>query len=843
LLLRKKSRDASGWAFAESAWRDLQLGLRSLCHSPGFMAVALVSLALGIGANVAIFTFINALFLSPLPVVADSGGLVAVHYRTRGGAGYFDSMSYPGFEYVRAANHGFTDLFAYSTWTVTVRTGDGSEAATAELVSPNYFAVLGVRATVGRTFLPTEGLIPGADPVVVVAHDFWQQRLNADRSIVGRSLQVGDGAFTIVGIAPKGFQGLSLQWERPPAFWLLASMSGYAVPDLRDVMNQWGNHSFSVLGRMRRGLNLAQATADLAATTLRMQSDHPESGPVLAEDGVLTPVLVPATRSRFSPALVPDIVDFLKLLGATAALIFLIACFNVAGLVLARATRRRDELALQLSLGATPGRLIRQLLTENALLSFFGSVAGLLVARWCASGLSWFGQAFRTRLAIDSSIDFRVFGFAFAVASACILVLTALPARLASRASLTAVISGGVSSTAGTRRRGRAQQLLVVVQVALSVVLVVGASLFVRTLQNARAVDPTVRPQEVLLGEVNLRAAHYDEARGSRFYSQVLDRLRSLPGVSDAALVFVVPLGGRRGGTDIVIDRQKGTEPGKAVQVGFNVVTPGYFRTVGLPMVGGRDLAESDRANAGPVAVINEVMAQRMFAGRSPIGERFLLQWPPAKIVEVVGVVRDGRFRNYRSPMEPTVYVPLAQRYQPVMTLEVRTAANAGPMLPAIRRELAAIDKTVPLTRTRTVKAHFDAALARERLTASLLSVAGGLALLLAAVGLYGILSYMVAVRTRELGIRMALGAPPSRIVRVVLARLLVLVAIGLAAGTIGARILAPLGRRLLFGVEPTDPFSVVTAAVILIVTAALALWLPARRASRIDPVIALRCN
>jgi len=323
----------------------------------------------------------------------------------------------------------------------------------------------------------------------------------------------------------------------------------------------------------------------------------------------------------------------------------------------------------------------------------------------------------------------------------------------------------------------------------------------------------------------------------------VLERLRSLPGVSDAALVFVVPLGGRRGGTDIVIDRQKGTEPAKSVQVGFNVVTPGYFRTVGLPMVGGRDLAERDRVNTGPVAVINEVMAQRMFAGRSPIGERFLLQWPPAKIVEVVGVVRDGRFRSYRAQMEPTVYVPLAQRYQPAMNLEVRTAGNAGPMLPAIQRELAAVDKSVPLTRTRTVKAHFDAALARERLTASLLSAVSGLALLLAAVGLYGILSYMVALRTRELGIRMALGARPSQIVRVVLARLLALVTIGLAAGIIGARILAPLGRRLFFGVEPTDPFSFVTAAVALIITAAVAVWLPARRASKADPVIALRCD
>jgi len=836
--LREEARDASGWPFAESVWRDVRLGLRSLGHSPGFVVVALVSLALGIGVNVTIFSFINTLFLSPVPAVADSGSLVALHYRTRGGTGYFDDSSYPGFEYVRRTNRSFTDLVAYSTWNMTVRAGEGSEEVTAELVSPNYFAVLGVRPAAGRMFLPTEGLMAGADPVVVVAYDFWRQRLGGNRSIIGQSVQIGEGLFTVVGVAAPRFQGLSLEWEHPPAMWLLASMSSQAVPNLRDVTRQWGNHSFDVVGRLTR--TYAEATADLAAVVARMRSDHPESGPVFASDGVLAPVLLPATQSRFNPFARSDVLEFLELLGITAVLVFLIACFNVAGLVLARATRRQNELALQLSLGASRGRLIRQLFTENALLSLFGAAAGLLVARWSAAGLSWFGQAFRTNVAIDGTVDVRVLAFAVAVAAVCILILTALPARLASRASLTAVMTGG-TGIGGSRRRAPAQQVLVVVQVALSAILLVGASLFVRTLQNARAVDPTVRPQDVLLGQVNLKAAHYDEARGSMFYAQLLERLRSLPGVRDAAFVFVVPLGGRRGGTDIVVERPGETEPAKPVQVGLNVVTPGYFRTVGLPLIAGRNLADTDSAATSPVAVVSEVMVQRFFPGRSPIGERFLFPGPPATMVEVVGVVRDGRFRNYRAKMEPTVYLPLAQRYQPDMNLEVRAAGSALTLLPAVLREIAAIDKDVALTRIRTVKAHFDAALARERLTASLLSAVGVLALLLAAVGLYGILSYTVAQRTRELGIRVALGARPSGIIRVVLGRVLVLVTIGLAAGSVAALALAPLVRRLLFGVEPTDPISFVTAIGALVVTAAVAAWLPARRAARADPVVALR--
>ncbi len=841
MLLREEAREASGWPLLESVWRDVRLGVRALRRSPAFVFVALASLALGIGVNVAIFSFINALFLSPIPAVSDSDHLAAVNWRTRNGSVYA-SISYPDFEHIRTRNHTFTDALAFSTWDMTIRLGDGAETVSGEIVSPNYFGLAGMKPAAGRTFLPSEGGTAGADAIVVLSYDFWQRRFAGDPSIVGRSLQIGEGMFTVVGIAARGFQGLSLEWEQPPAIWGLASMYRELMPNFSDpdLLHNWGDEAFDLVGRLRRDATCEDARADLAGLMSRINAERPDRVAVLKDGayGARAPVVLPLLQSRFSPALRPDVFRFLELLGTTAVLIFLIACFNVAGLVLARATRRQKELALQLALGASRGRLVRQLLTENLLLSLIGAAAGLLVARWSAAGLSWFGQAFSASVAIDSSVDVRVLVFAVVVAAICALILTALPARLASRASLTPVITGGTAS-GGSRRHGQAQQVLVAVQVALSVVLLVGAGLFVRTLQNARAVDPTVRPQDVLLGQLNLKAAHYDETRGSQFYSQLIDRLRSLPGVRGAAFVFVVPLGGRRGGTNIVLEPE-GNEPPKPVQVGFNVVTPGYFNMIGLPLVAGRDLVETDRAISGRVAVINEVMAQRLFRGRPPIGQRFLREGRPP-LIEVVGVVRDGRFGNYRAKMEPTVYVPLAQRYQPQMNLEVRASGNPALVLPAVQREIAAIDTNVPLTRIRTIKAHFDRALAQERLIASLLGGLGALAVLLAAVGLYGTLSYAVAQRTREIGIRVALGARPGSIIRMVTARVAVLMIIGCVAGGTAAFVLAPLVRRLLFGVEPADPISFVTAIGALMAAAAVAAWFPARRAAKANPVVALR--
>jgi predicted permease len=827
-LVAEESRDASGWPVLESVCQDTRFALRSLRKSPAFVLVTLLSLALGIGVSVAVFSFVSALYLGSLDGVADPGRLVSIGYVARGGP---TGASYPDFEYVRARTRRLSDLLAYSAWTMTVWAGGGAETVTGELVSPNFFSVLGTKASAGRTFLASEGQRAGADAVAVVSYNFWQRRLSGDRGVVGRPLRIGGTLFTIIGVAPPGFRGLSLDGERPPSLWVPASMADQTVPDVGDLIHEWGNESFTLVGRLAPGASLAAATAELSRLAARVGRDHPEWTAFHRRGDVdRLPVVSSAAMARVSGPSGSDIGRFLGLLGAASGLIYLIACTNVASLVLARTSRRQKQFALQLSLGATRRRVFRQLLTENLLLALSGGVAGLAVARWSAAALAWSGQAFHTPVAVDSIVDLRVLIFAVAIAVACALGLTGLSARVAARTPL----------AAGDARRGvHAQQALVAAQVALSVVLLVGASLFLQTLRNARAVDPTANPQDVLVSQVDLAGTHCNPVGGRQIYARLLDRVRALPGVKDAALVMVVPLGGRRGGTDVMLDGEGVSGTRRPIQIGLNIVTSRYFSTVGLPVVAGRDLTETDRAEGPQVAVINETMATRLFRGRDPIGQRIRVEWDGDQTVVVVGVVRDGRFRTYRSAMEPTVYVPLAQHYQPQMNLEVRLTAGQTRAWLALQREAAAVDGNLALVDARTLSAHFDSALARERLVATLLGVLGLFALALAAVGVYGVVSYAVTRRTKELGIRVALGARPRALIRAVVGRMARLVAAGLAAGTVAALLLARLARGLLFGVEPTDPASFAATIAALAVVAVA--WLPAWRAARADPVAAVR--
>jgi predicted permease len=481
---------------------------------------------------------------------------------------------------------------------------------------------------------------------------------------------------------------------------------------------------------------------------------------------------------------------------------------------------------------------MRQLLTENLALAGLGGIAGLVVAAWTSRFLAGFHQAFRLPLDVDAGFDFRVLAFAAVVSVLAGIVLALIPARAASRCELATALKAD-TGTAGLRRL-RTTQILVIAQVSLSTVLLLGAGLFVSTLQNARSVDISVHPENVLLSSLDLASRDYDEARGSVLYARILESIRGLPGVRDAALVFVVPLGGRRGGTNVEVRPPGGGAPMPA-QVGFNVVTPGYFRTIGIPVVRGRDLNDADRRGSAAVAVINDEMARSLFAGSEPIGREFLLKWPPAGMVEVVGVVRDGRFRSYRTEPEPTVYVPLAQRYMPAMSLEVRTTGNPASLVGAIRTAVAALDKDLPLADFKTLKAHFEDALSQERLIASLLSGFGVLALGLAAIGIYGVLSNSVAQRTREIGVRLALGADRRAVQLSVVVNAMRPVGLGLAIGVATALVLTRLVKNLLFGLSPTDPYVIGGSAATLLLVALLASYMPARRAARVDPVTALR--
>jgi predicted permease len=823
------------WSLFQDLWQDIRFTFRSLRRIPGFTTVSVLSLALGIGINLSIASYINALFFRPIAGVPDSEQLVSIYRRTA--AERFSSSSYPEYEYCRDHNRAFTGMLAYLRVPMILRSSDQAEQVFGELTSGNYFSVLDLRPTLGRFYAADE-----SSPFAVLNHAFWLRRFGGDQEIIGRSLRIGNGIFTVIGVAPPGFRGVVVDWAEQPSLWIPLGHNRDAVPAFRgfDILRTWTMESYQVVARMRRDAAMREAEEEVAGFVARMRVDRPERFLAYSKDKAEShdaPLVAFRTiQTRFWPGHRSSLFSFLGLLGGVAILILLISCFNVANLVLARATNRRAEFAIRLSLGAGRGRLMRQLLTENLILAGLGSVAGLAVADWTSTFLAGYGRISNVPLAVDSRVDIRVLAIA-AILSMIVGVLLALfTARFASGGDLNTALKTG-TGTAGSSRL-RAGRTLVFAQVSVSMVLLVGAGLFARTLRNAQVEDVTLRSAQVLVASVDLGSAGYEENRGGIFYTQLLERVRAVPGVLDAAFVFVVPLGGRRGGTNIVLDGQS-----QPIQIGFNIITPGYFRTIGIPFVRGRDLADTDRAGGTAVAVINEEMARRLFPERDPLGSRFLLQWKPAAIVEIVGIVKDGKFRDYRSSPEPTVYVPLAQRYVMQMNIEVRTAGNPAKIAPFIQREAAILDKNMPLLGMTTLKAHFDNGLSQERLSASLLTGLGILALILVAIGVHGVLAYAVARRTREIGIRMALGAQPRSILWVVLGGMLLLVGTGLAAGILASLWLARFVEKLLYGISPLDPLVFCGMILVMFLVALLAALVPAMRASRVSPAFALRCE
>ncbi len=839
--LQEESRDMWGWRWLEDLLADLRYGLRTLRNSPGFSAAAILSLALGIGANTAVYSLIYETLFKPIPA-SKPAELVAVYHQSD--RGYLSSSSYPDYEFYRDHNDVFTGMLAYLRVPMVIRMGETTEKISGELVSPDYFSTLGVRPLLGRFF--SEQVSGDAGQAAVLSYDLWQSRFNGDSAVIGTGIAVGRQPLTVIGVAPRDFHGVTLDWGKPPGIWLPVSLYRAAVPALAevDVKHAWGMHSFLVLGRLRRGATQESARAELAVLFAQSAQYRDQ---VFKGASQYTPVLYPAQRARFWPAYRGSAVQYLSMLAAVVGFVLLIACFNVANLLMARAACKTRELALRLSLGASRSRVARQLLTEGLLLSLLGGAAGLVLADWTTRIFSEFPRAFPVPFALEGGPDARVLGLALAISILTGVSFGIAPLREASRLDLAATVKA-VTVSAGPGRGGSAlRDLLVVAQVALSLVMLVGAGLFLRTLRNAEAADVMTIPSNLLLVKLDLATQGYDEARRRQFYPQFLDNIRALPGVESAALVFVVPLSGTRGGTNIEVELPE--KPGKAqtVQVDYNVITPDYFRTIGIALKRGREFGASDRSGAQAVAVINEKMAARFWPGRDPIGKRFGLTYfrPPSRSLgsaEVVGIVRDGHFRNLRDPMRPCFYLPLEQnQFQPEMNLIVRSGGNSMRNAAAIRSQARLIDPSLALTDITTWKSHRDSSLAQERVTALLLTGFGAVALVLAGIGLYGVISFGVAQRTREIGVRIALGADRARVTRLVLGRGLALVSTGLALGLGAAFALTRFVSSLLYGVSSNDPFTVIGMSALLVAVALIAGYIPTRRAIRIDPMEALR--
>src|ERR1035438_7519507 len=662
-------------------WQDLRFAARLLRSNPGFAALAVLSLALGIGVNTAIFSLVRAVLAPPLPV-PDARRLVSIYHRYTRGQEYLSSTPSPDYEYYREHNQVLSGLMAYGRVPMSVRIGEQAEQISGELVTANYFSILGLQATAGRTFLA------GDRTVAVIGDRLWRSRFGGDRNVLGRTVGIGRNAFTIVGIAPPRFRGVVLDWGDPPELWVPMAAFREAVPILpEDFLQLRGDDWLLATGRLKPGASMVQAQAAIRG----MAGQLTQAYPAIHHDW--TAELLPLSRARFWPSYRNSIVTFLVLLGAVTGVVLLIACFNVANLLLTRGMKRQREIAVRLALGAGRGRLVRQLTTESVLLSLVGGAAGVAVASWTAAFVRLYPRPFKIPLALDTHLDVPALGFALLLSLATGVLFGLVPARRASRPDLALTLK---SEAPRPGLRGFAlRNALVVAQVALS----------------------AFRTGSAVLVDLDLAVAGYSDARGKQFYAEALERAGLLPGVESPALVWMPPLGTMRGGTDML-------PPGasRPLQVNWNIASPGYFRALGLPLVRGRDFDVRDTESASRVAIVNEVMARRFWPGEDPIGKLLRNANPQTPPLEVVGVVRDGRMQNFREDMRPCFYGPLTQSYVPDMTLIARTPGGPELALAEIRRELRALDKDLPVAGAETMHAHLDRALSQERLTASLIS-------------------------------------------------------------------------------------------------------------------------
>jgi predicted permease len=801
----------------------------------GFTAIVVFSLALGIGGNTAIFSIVNALLLRP-PAVKDPNNLMAIYTSDMSGYQYGRS-SYPDYLDFQERGKTLSGLVAYASTPLGVTLGDRTERALGEAVSGNYFAVLGVTAFRGNTFNPDQAKIPGAYPVVVVSYKFWRNWLGADAGSVGRTLVLNGNNFTIIGVAPQSFAGL--QFGVLPDVWVPLTMQAQVMPGpdmLKDRSARW----LSIVGRLADGVEPKLAASEFNLLADQQRNMYPESwGGVRGESRAIT--IRPERESRLESGLRGGILEFIALLWVIIGLVLIVACANVANLLLGRAAARRKETAIRLALGAQRVRLIRQLLTESIMLSLIGGLVGLLLALWGTSILQTFKPPVSTPLNFDFSIDMRVFVFTLIVSLITGIVFGLAPAMQSSKPDLVQALKGESAVHGKAQKKYGLRNLLVIFQVALSLVLLIGAGLFVRSLQNANSIDLGFQSGNVLLTSFDLQLSGYKSANGTIFYEQLLDREKSLPGAQNAALASVVPLGLDSQPRRAVIIENHPYTPGEDTELYYNVVGPGYFQTLGIPVLQGRDFTKQDREGAPGVVIVNETMARRFWPRENPIGKRLRQGGEGASYLSVVGVVKDSKYLTLGESPQPYYFLPFLQHYEPRMTLHVRAAGDPKGLIGAVRNGAQLLNASLPIFDIKTLSEHLSVSLFVARVAASLTGFFGLLAVTLASIGLYGVISYFVTQRTKDIGILAALGASPSDILKMVLGQGMTLALIGLGIGLAISFAVTRLLKTFLYGVASTDLMTFSLVSALLAGVAFLACYIPANRAMRINPSIALR--
>ena len=809
----------------ETFWRNLQYSLRTLRKRPGFTLTVVITLALGIGANATIFTWIKAVLLEPLPGIEQPERLVEVWGATRNNSAL--SLSYLDYLDYRDRNVVFSGLAAHQVQPLNLGRGGKPERVWGAVVSGNYFNVLGVKALIGRTFLSEEDRTPNSHPVAVIGYGLWQRDFGADPKVIGRTITLNEHDFTIIGVTPKEFgspfAGIALD------AWTPVMMKDYvALPhfSLTDRGSRW----LMVIGRLKPGVTVVQAQANIAAIARQLERTYRQTNDQMGAAVYLL------SQSPFS--LKRSMQSALAVLMAAVAIVLLIACANIANLLLARAASRRKEIAVRLALGSTRWRMLGQMLTESFVLASCGAAVGLTLAFWTARSLPAFLPPYGIQVSFDTRPDVVVLAFTLGLTVITTVLFGLAPALQASKPDLVAALKDNAAALGQGQRKFPLQHALVISQMALSTVALISAGLFVRSLREAYEADPGFDPHRVLLASFDPFLSGHDDNHGREFYRRLIERVRTLPGVQSVTLARRLPL--TLSGiafANVVID---GYTPAKDedMHLNYETVGPDYFRTMRIPLVQGRDFDERDNEHARGVVVINETMARRYWTGGDALGRRIKLDksW-----LQIVGIAKDVKNRTLNEALQPFLYVPFLQDYRSNMILVARTVIEPKTMFHAVRAETAALDPKIPMFDAKTFEQHIGLSLFLQRMAATILSIFGLLALSLTAVGVYGVMAYAVSQRTRELGIRISIGASRSDVLKLILGQGLTLSVVGLIGGLVTALVVTRFSAHLLYGVSSADPVTFTVIALLLLGVAVVSGYFPARRATRIDPVVALR--
>jgi predicted permease len=812
--------------------QDIRYGLQQLRKSRGFTTIAVITLALGIGANTAIFSVLNGWLLRPLPVRAPEQIVVLAAQHKEGGDTKFSYLDFRDFQQQADS---FSDVFAYGLGAVGLSNNGKAMEFSYSDVTGNYFSALGVRPALGRFFVPGEGENPG-DPVrVVLGYSCWQNKFGGDRSLLGRQVLVNGKSAEVIGVAGKDFHGSLFAFDMD-GYLTLSSRSG----DATGMWTDRNNRGLTLMGRLKPGTSAAQAQSSISVIAERLTAQFPTT-----HKGVSV-VVIPERMARPAPLVASFVPIIAGLFLGLAAFLLLLACMNVANVWMVRATARQQEMAIRAALGAGRRRLLQQMLTEGLLRAIAGGAAGVVLGEWiiAASGallhpITTSSSNFAYRL--DCSLDWRVFAYTLGAVLGTGIVVGMWPALRAGRANVSKVLHERSGSAVG---RHKVRSILVVAQVAGSLTLLIVAGLFVRSLFGAEHMYLGFDPHHVLNVMMDPQQIGYDETRTKAFYRDLEQRVRAMPGVRSASLAYSVPLGFPSPAEPIHVEHHPLAAGEQAPEIPFNSIEPAYLDTMQTPVLRGRNFSESDNETAPPVAIVNQAMAKKFWMNEDPIGKRFSLKTPGGPLLEIVGLVPDGQTMWHLSPeSQPYFYRPVAQNYSSFRSLQVASWAQPESLIAAVQDQIHEVAPDLPIIDIRTMEqtVHGLGGLFVFRLAASLAGAMGILGLVLAVVGVYGVTSYAISLRTHEIGVRMALGADRNEILNLVSRRGLALVLAGVVLGLGTAAAFTRTMQKLLIGVSSTDPVTYVSLAVLLSGVALFACWMPARRATKVDPMVALR--